>query len=214
VQQLQSPVILVVDDDPAMQNTLQQALVSAGYQVETAPDGATALARLERGGIDLVLLDRVLPDMDGLNLCAAVRAREAEDYLPIVMVTGLIAETDRHAGFAAGADDYIAKPFTLQELRDRVGAWTRTRGYLAHVRAQQREQVAQERAALAIAVETSHDLTRLLMLVLDLLQGWEGEAPSPEEASRLHDEFRDAATVLAARINLLRRSALRESSLG
>jgi len=194
-------VILVVDDDPDLRDVIRRALGQAGYVVEAAQDGAAGLARLKQGGVDLVLLDRVLPDMDGLTWCREVRAEEGESYLPIIMLTGLAGEADRHEGFAAGADDYISKPFSLEELRDRVGAWMRTRRFLARAQAQQ---LTQERAALATAMETSHDLTRLLMLVLDLLEAWESGAHSLEDAARLRSEFQDAATVLSAHVNLLR----------
>jgi DNA-binding response OmpR family regulator len=214
MQQTRCPVVLAVDDDSEMLNVIRRALKAAGYQVDSALDGAAALARLEQGGVDLVLLDRGLPDMDGLAWCRKVRAREQAGYLPIIMVTGSFTEADRHAGFAAGADDYVTKPFRVEELRDRVGAWMRTHQYLGQVYAQQQEQVAQERAALTVAVETTHDLTRLLMLVLDLLESWEKEVPSVEEAGRLRGQFQDAAQALAARINLLRHRALRDDSPG
>ena len=207
--QSRRPVVLVVEDDPAMFEVIRGALEPAGYEVASALDGAAGLARLEQGGVDLVLLDLGLPDMDGLAWCRAVRAREQAGYLPIIMLTGLVSQADRHAGFAAGADDYVAKPFQLEELHDRVGAWMRTRRYLGQVHAQQQEQVAQERVALAVAVETTHDLTRLLMLLLDLLESWEQRVPSAEEAARLRSQFQDAALALAARINLIRHEARR-----
>jgi DNA-binding response OmpR family regulator len=205
-------VVLAVDDDPEMFSIIQGVLKPAGYEVECALDGAAGLARLEQGGVDLVLLDLGLPDMDGLAWCRAVRAREQGDYLPIIMLTGLVSAADRHAGFAAGADDYVTKPFRLEELLDRVGAWMRTRRYLGQVHGQQQKQMAEERAALAVAVETTHDLTRLLMLLLDLLESWEQSAPSAEEAARLRSQFQDAALALAARINLIRREAQRRPS--
>jgi len=87
-----------------------------------------------------------------------------------------------------------------------------THQYLSQVHAQQQEQVAQERVALAVAVETTHDLTRLLMLMLDLLEAWEKDVPSAEEAARLRSQFQDAALALAARINLIRHEAQRNPS--
>ena len=202
--QSRRPVVLAVDDEAEMLAMIRNALQPMNYAVASALDGAAGLARLEQGGVDLVLLDLGLPDMDGLAWCRAVRAREQAGYLPIIMLTGLGSAADRHAGFAAGADDYVAKPFHVQELRDRVGAWMRTQRYLGQVHRQQQEQAAEERAALAVAVETTHDLTRLLMLLLDLLEAWEHSVPSAEEAARLRSQFQDAALALAARINLIR----------
>src|SRR5712692_7556305 len=212
MQQRRRPVVLAVDDDPELCSVIRRALKPAGYEVESALDGAAGLARLKQGGVDLVLLDLGLPDMDGLAWCREVRAREQAGYLPIIMVTGLVTEAGRHAGFAAGADDYVTKPFRVEELRDRVGAWMRTHQYLSQVHAQQQEQVAQERAALVVAVETTHDLTQLLMLVLDLLGSWEEDVPPAEEAARLRSRCQDAALALAARINLLRDEAQRDHS--
>jgi CheY-like chemotaxis protein len=73
-----------------------------------------------------VLLDVMLPDVDGLELCRQVRASEADEHLPIIMLTALGSDLQRHAGFAVGADDYVTKPFQLAELLDRVRVWTRT----------------------------------------------------------------------------------------
>src|SRR5262245_32990041 len=209
MEQNRRPVVLAVDDEAESVAMIRTALRPMNDAVESALGGAAGLARLEQGGVDLVLLDLGLPDMGGLAWCRAVRARAQAGYLPLIMLTGLVSEADRHAGFAAGADDYVAKPFHVQELRDRVGAWMRTQRYLGQVHAQQQEQVAEERAALAVAVETTHDLTRLLMLLLDLLAAWEQSVPSAEEAARLRSQFQDAALALAARINLIRHEAQR-----
>jgi CheY-like chemotaxis protein len=125
------PVVLVVEDDLGTWNLLRDLLEPAGYAVESAPDGLSALARLAAGGVDLLLLDLMLPDLDGLELCRQVRASEAHTRLPIIMLTALGSDAQRHAGFAAGADDYVTKPFNLQELLDRVAVWTRARQWSA-----------------------------------------------------------------------------------
>jgi DNA-binding response OmpR family regulator len=118
------PLVLVVEDEPAMRDMLQRMLERAGYGVECATDGVAGLARLEAGDVDLVLLDLMLPQLDGLEFCRQVRARQQERYLPIIMVTGSVNAADRRAGFAVGADDYVLKPFRTQALIDRVRAWT------------------------------------------------------------------------------------------
>jgi len=119
--------ILIVEDDPLIAEVLTSLLEAAGHRVEAAGDGASGLDRILAGGIDLVLLDLMLPEIDGLDLCRRVRARENVDYVPIIMLTALASDAQRHAGFAAGADDYLTKPCTLDELLDRVRVWLRTR---------------------------------------------------------------------------------------
>jgi two-component system, cell cycle sensor histidine kinase and response regulator CckA len=129
------PVILVVEDDPVLAEVLGELLQHAGYTVERAADGAAGAARIEAGHIDLVLLDLMLPDVDGLELCRRARTLESDVYLPIIMLT-VLGEQQRHAGFLAGADDYVAKPFDADDLLDRVQVWLRTRLRLrlAHLR--------------------------------------------------------------------------------
>src|SRR5438105_14963934 len=118
-----APVVLVIDDDPAICDLLRHLLEGECYAVEHALDGAAGLARKDAGEIDLILLDLMLPAMDGFEVCRQVRKREAEAYLPIIMVTALDTAVQRHEGFAAGVDDYVTKPFDPQELVDRVGVW-------------------------------------------------------------------------------------------
>src|SRR5262249_34731113 len=105
--------VLIVDDDRRIRDLLASGLAREGYTSETAAEGRTALARLARGGIDLVLLDLMMPELDGLAVCRQVRARAQPDepYLPIIMLTARTEVADQRAGFAAGADDYIVKPF-------------------------------------------------------------------------------------------------------
>ncbi len=121
-----APRVLVVDDVPEISALIEQILTAGGYGVETARDGGTALARLDTD-IALVLLDVMMPDLNGLQVCRRIRARDHVGDVPIIMVTALGGEGQRHAGFAAGADDYITKPFVAQELLDRVQVWTRAR---------------------------------------------------------------------------------------
>jgi len=137
-------LILVADDDAQVRWLIARSLEGAGYAVEGAADGADALARLDAGGVDLLLLDLVLPGTDGLGLCRHVRSRHDDVYLPIIMLTGLAGDEHRHAGFAAGADDYVTKPFAIDDLLDRVQVWLRTRQRLkaAH------DRLAAERARL------------------------------------------------------------------
>jgi DNA-binding response OmpR family regulator len=117
---------LVVEDEPATRELVAEVLTTMGYEVETAADGGTALGRLD-ADIDLMLLDVMLPGMDGFEVCRRVRAAESDQHLPIIMLTALASDAQRHAGFAAGADDYLTKPFNTQELLDRVHVWLAAR---------------------------------------------------------------------------------------
>jgi signal transduction histidine kinase len=144
------PIILVVEDDPVLADVVCDLLEDSGYAVELASDGAAGVARIEQGGIELVLLDLMLPDVDGLELCRRARALEHDVYLPIIMLT-VLGEKQRHAGFLAGADDYVAKPFDTRDLLDRVQVWLRTRlrMRLAHLRLlEEHEALRQARADL------------------------------------------------------------------
>jgi DNA-binding response OmpR family regulator len=114
------PRLLIVEDDPSIALPLERALTRDGFTVERAETGADALGIVEGGGIDLVLLDLTLPDLDGLDVCRRMRADHIE--LPIVMLTARADEVDLVVGFDAGADDYITKPFSLAELTARVRA--------------------------------------------------------------------------------------------
>ena len=116
--------ILVVDDEPAVRRALEGALSGAGYDVAVVSDGAEALAFLrERGAADAVVLDVLMPEVDGLEACR--RLRSAGNDVPVLMLTARDAVGDRVAGLDAGADDYLVKPFALEELLARVRALLR-----------------------------------------------------------------------------------------
>src|SRR5712692_2305937 len=145
-------MVLVVEDDTALQEVLRDVLERAGYAVAIAADGAAGLQRVRDGGVALILLDLMLPEVDGLEVCRRLRDQEADTYTPIVMVTALAHAADRHAGFTAGADDYIAKPFDVDELLDRVHAWMLIRDRLdSRLRRAQRLQAARVRDQIARA---------------------------------------------------------------
>jgi DNA-binding response OmpR family regulator len=110
--------ILVVDDDPTVSDVVRRYLERAGYQVRLAVDGPAALASFARDRPDLVVLDLMLPGIDGLEVCR--RLRTSADGVPIVMLTALGEESDRVLGLQLGADDYVTKPFSPRELVLRV----------------------------------------------------------------------------------------------
>jgi two-component system cell cycle response regulator len=102
--------VLVVDDTFYNVKLLEARLQIAGYEVVTAANGEEALARIEQARPDLVLLDVMMPGMDGYEVCRRIRQNPATAQLPVVMVTALDKPSDRDAGMAAGADDYLTKP--------------------------------------------------------------------------------------------------------
>jgi two-component system response regulator MprA len=115
--------LLVVDDDPALSRTLRRALAVEGYSVDCAGDGQEALDRLGEDDYDAVVLDVSMPRMDGLSVCR--RLRERRDRTPVLMLTARDEVRDRVSGLDAGADDYLIKPFALDELNARLRALLR-----------------------------------------------------------------------------------------
>jgi two-component system response regulator MprA len=115
--------ILVVDDEPAVREALERALKLEGYEVALAADGVQALQVLDEGPPDAVVLDLLMPRVDGIELCK--RMRHKGDRTPVLMLTARDAVADRVSGLDAGADDYLIKPFALPELLARVRALLR-----------------------------------------------------------------------------------------
>ena len=111
--------ILLVDDEQSIQTLLSYPLRKDGYHVTSALDGGEALQRFEEGRFDLVILDLMLPRLDGVEVCRELRSRS---QVPIIMLTAKGSETDKVAGLEVGADDYITKPFSMREFRSRVKA--------------------------------------------------------------------------------------------
>jgi len=115
--------ILVVDDEPAVRDSLRTALVLKGYEVALAADGDEALAAIVSAPPDALVLDVLMPRLDGLEVCR--RLRQRGDRTPILVLTARTAISDRVAGLDAGADDYLVKPFALDELLARLRALLR-----------------------------------------------------------------------------------------
>jgi len=115
--------LLLVEDDEAIAEPLARALRRDGHDVDRVADGRRALDQARIGGLDLVILDLGLPDIDGLEVCRRLRAFDAG--LPVLMLTARAEEVDAVAGLDSGADDYVSKPFRLAELLARVRAHTR-----------------------------------------------------------------------------------------
>ena len=120
--------ILVVDDEPTLRETLAEALDADGFRVVTAADGREALSRFREHQPDLVVLDLMLPELSGIEVCRIIRA---ESGVPIVMLTAKTSELDKVVGLELGADDYVTKPFSLRELTARIRALLRRTEQLA-----------------------------------------------------------------------------------
>jgi DNA-binding response OmpR family regulator len=120
-----SATILLVDDEDAVQQLLAYPLAQEGFRVLQARDGAEALERFGAERVDLVVLDLMLPKLDGLEVCRRLRARST---VPIIMLTARDDELDKVVGLELGADDYITKPFSIREFRSRVRALLRRAG--------------------------------------------------------------------------------------
>src|SRR6476646_8799117 len=112
--------VLVVDDDAHIREVARFALARAGHTVELADDGAAAADRIDRGGLDLVVLDILMPELDGLTLCRQLRGR-----VPIVFLSSRSEEADRVLGLDLGADDYVTKPFSVVAVMSRIRALLR-----------------------------------------------------------------------------------------
>lgn len=122
--------ILVVDDEAVLVETIAYNLEQAGYQVTTAADGASALQAAHRETPDLIILDIMLPEMDGLEVCRQLRRESNTSTTPIMMLTARGDEIDKVVGLEVGADDYVTKPFGRRELLARVRALLRRSDYV------------------------------------------------------------------------------------
>lgn len=121
--------ILVVEDEPGIAFGLETDLQMEGYEVTIEPNGATAVKRVQDGGFDIILLDVMLPGMDGFEVCRTLRRSGVRT--PIILVTARTHEAEKVMGLEVGADDYVTKPFSLRELRARIKAvLRRTAGVL------------------------------------------------------------------------------------
>jgi two-component system response regulator MprA len=118
--------VLVVDDDEAVSTSIHRALLRDGYEVSIADDGRSAVDQIAAKRPDAIVLDVMMPEPNGLEVCRTLRARR--DQTPILMLTARDLVTDRVAGLDAGADDYLVKPFALDELRARLRALLRRAG--------------------------------------------------------------------------------------
>jgi DNA-binding response OmpR family regulator len=175
------PQLLIIEDEPAIRAGLVDVFVYHGYQVEAVADGRDGLQRALRGGVDLVLLDVMLPGVDGFTICSELRQRDPE--LPIVMLTAKTTDEDVIHGLALGADDYVGKPFSVAQLVLRVQAvLRRARPALLH------DALLQLADGIAIdtrnlCAEIGGDTVRFTRREMEVLQylGAHGERPVSRE---------------------------------
>ena len=120
-----NPTILVVDDEPDIREMIQFTLERNGYKVFSAANGPDALAMLEDCAPDLIILDVMMPGMDGHQVCYRLKADPKTKFIPVIMLTARSEETDEVIGFSVGTDDYVKKPFSPRVLAARVAAMLR-----------------------------------------------------------------------------------------
>ncbi|HLH20896.1 MAG TPA: response regulator [Chloroflexota bacterium] len=205
--------ILIVEDDRDISELLRTALEAEGFDVRVASDGRAALQALDDAQPDVLLLDLMLPDVDGLELCARVREQQAPaPYLPVIMLTALDTTAYKQLGFARGADDYVTKPFDLPELLARVRVWGATSRriramQLARERLEAERQTAQDQAirhmALAIPDAVNQSLSEVYGYA-ELLANRPGADPAAQE---LCARIREATDRLVAIIDQLANAA-------
>ncbi len=164
-----SSTILLVDDEDAVQKLLAYPLERDGFRVVQARDGEEALARFAEERVDLVVLDVMLPKLDGLEVCKRLRASSS---VPIIMLTARDDELDKVLGLELGADDYITKPFSIREFRSRVRALLRRAAIPAGART---EEETIERGGLRIdlsrrEVAVGGDVVQLTYVEFELLR--------------------------------------------
>jgi len=117
---MQKPRILCVDDEPANLKLLEALLAPRGYEVIKATDGKEALEKLNEQGMDIVLLDVMMPEINGFEVCKKIKEDNRYRHIPVVMITALRSREDRIKGIEAGAEDFISKPFDHGEVLARI----------------------------------------------------------------------------------------------
>jgi two-component system response regulator BaeR len=144
-----APLILIIEDDPKIAAVLNDYLTDSGYRTQEIDNGADALDFMRARGADLILLDLMLPRLDGLEVCKEVRKFSA---IPIIMLTARIDEVDRLIGLEVGADDYVCKPFSPREVVARVKAQLRRAGFAVQATTKGTE-ITVERTQLRVLID-------------------------------------------------------------
>ncbi len=182
------PKILVVDDEPVLVKGIKFNLENEGYQVEVGRDGEEAVALARDGGFDLIILDLMMPKIDGLQACMEIRSFS---NVPIIMLTARSEDTDKLIGFEYGADDYITKPFNILEVKARIRALLRRAGVSAQKQERERERLhaghitLEPEARAAWKGETPVELTAKEFDLMELLLRNPGRVYSRENLLNL-----------------------------
>ncbi|HEY4185679.1 MAG TPA: response regulator transcription factor [Polyangia bacterium] len=189
--------ILVVEDDPDIRLTLEQNLGDAGYVVCAAGTASDALRLANASRPDLVLLDLMLPDRPGTEVCRVLRANPLTRTVPVIMVTARSSEDDRIAGLEHGADDYVQKPFSMRELLLRVEAvLKRNRGREPEVRIDSTFAAAREQIRVWDGFSSNHfergEWKECQEICRTILRRF-GEQLTPPELAMFHDRIRRCA---------------------
>lgn len=153
--------VLIADDDLSARRLLRRVLEGAGYRVEEAHDGTSALAALDRETPDLMVLDIHMPGTDGIALCRVVKHNPATSLMPIIHITGSTSRDERLEALAAGSDDFVGKPFDIEELLTRVRSLLRTRRLTVHLVSAEAVMVALARTVEARDLYTERHLFRV-----------------------------------------------------
>ena len=178
--------MLVVDDEPR-NRAIATAILRLEHDVEEASSAAEAYARLEGGGIDLVLLDVMMPGIDGITACREIKARYAEPFLPVLLFTALDDQEHRNLGFEAGADDFLTKPVDRREMLLRVRAFLKLRQQEHLIRRQIAELRRVDRMKDDLEALLVHDLRNPMTGVEGMLHLLHGSATDDDQ--RRHAEW-------------------------
>lgn len=196
---MQSPrqVVLVVADDAAAADYLRTCLQDAGYVLRRATNGACAQAAISSGQADIIIIDLLAPDLDGLDLCCWVRTRAEGAYCPILMVVDGDEAIEWQAAAVVGADDYLTRPLNAAQVRDRVAVWARAR---------QRLQQEATRARLEGVMLAARTMEHRLRNQLSLTMGYvDFLLHDPALSAGQHEAAREAMRGAEAMEQTLRR---------
>ncbi|MFL5354268.1 sensor histidine kinase [Archangium sp.] len=209
--------MLIVDDDEASRKTAAALLSPGGYEVVFASNGQEALAATHESGVDLVLLDVMMPGLDGLEVCRRIREHSREDYIPIILLTALDGRREVVLGLEAGADDFLSKPVHGAELRARVANLLKVRSYHQLVTTQRdsalatvgelRQQILQaDRLATlgTFAAGVSHELNNIAQVLTVAVAELPVEPADPEGM-----DTRDMLAMATQHVTELARTILR-----
>jgi two-component system sensor histidine kinase/response regulator len=217
------PIILVVDDDERNVRLVESMLKPNGYRILHAYDGQEALRRVDSDSPDLMVLDVMMPDLSGFELCGILRARHATRLLPILMVTALHAMEDKVKGLELGADDFLTKPINRSELLAKVKALLRVKGLQDEIEARKLELEAKNRELLTIqrfkesmSQMVVHDLKNPLAGIMgniQLMQMQRGQMPPGRQEELLLRSLESARQMARMIQNILEVAKLEEQKM-